>query len=103
MAAKYLGMKYAVALSCGTVALQILAHLYGVSAKMDEIVKVRQEHGALIVEDVAEAMGVRYNGQIVSGMCGSFGDFAAISFNGNNVFEMLGDVDFCNKVTKKSA
>ncbi len=67
------------------VKLVVLAHLYGVPAKMDEIVKICREHGALIVEDAAEAMGAGYDGQAVSGMCGSFGDFAAISFNGNKI------------------
>lgn len=67
------------------VKLVVLAHLYGVPAKMDEIVKLCRERGALLIEDAAEAMGARYNGQVVSGMCGSFGDFTAISFNGNKI------------------
>lgn len=67
------------------VKLVMLAHLYGVPAKMDEIVSVCRKHGALIVEDAAEAMGAEYRGQVVSGMCGSFGDYAAISFNGNKI------------------
>jgi len=67
------------------VKIVVLAHLYGVPSKMDEIVKVCREHGALIVEDAAEAMGARYDGKTVSGMCGSFGDFSAISFNGNKI------------------
>lgn len=67
------------------VKLVVLAHLYGVPAKMDEIVKICRAHGALIVEDAAEALGARYDGQTVSGMCGTFGDFVAISFNGNKV------------------
>ncbi len=67
------------------VKLVVLVHLYGVPAKMDEIVKICREHGALLVEDAAEALGARYDGQIVSGMCGSFGDFVAISYNGNKI------------------
>ncbi len=67
------------------VKLVVLAHLYGVPAKMDEIVTICRKHGALIVEDAAEAMGARYDGSVVSGMCGSFGDFNAISFNGNKI------------------
>lgn len=67
------------------VKLAVLAHLYGVPAKMDEIVSICRRHGALIVEDAAEAMGARYDGTAVSGMCGSFGDFNAISFNGNKI------------------
>lgn len=67
------------------VKMVVLTHLYGVPAKMDEIVKVCREHGALIVEDAAEALGARYDGQIVSGKCGSFGDISAISYNGNKI------------------
>ncbi len=67
------------------VKLVVLAHLYGVPAKMDDLINICREHDALIVEDAAEAMGARYDGQAVSGMCGSFGDFIAISFNGNKI------------------
>lgn len=67
------------------VRLVVLVHLYGVPAKMDEIVKICRKHGALIVEDAAEALGARYDGQTVSGMCGSYGDFVAISYNGNKI------------------
>lgn len=67
------------------VKIVILAHLYGVPAKMDEIVKICRTHGALIIEDAAEAMGARYDGKIIHGMCGSFGDFSAISYNGNKI------------------
>ncbi len=67
------------------VKLVVLAHLYGVPAKMDEIMNVCRKHGALMVEDAAEAMGARYEGSAVSGMCGSFGDYAAVSFNGNKI------------------
>ena len=67
------------------VRLVVLAHLYGVPADMDRIVSICRRHGALIVEDAAEAMGAVYNGSVVSGMCGSFGDANAVSFNGNKI------------------
>lgn len=67
------------------VRLVVLVHLYGVPAKLDELVEICRKHGALIIEDAAEAMGASYHGSVVSGMCGSFGDYAAISFNGNNI------------------
>lgn len=67
------------------VKLVVLAHLYGVPAKLDEILTICREHGALIIEDAAEAMGARYDGNVVNGMCGSFGDYGAISFNGNKI------------------
>ena len=67
------------------VKLVVLAHLYGVPAKMDEIVSVCRKHGALIIEDAAEAYGASYKGVTVNGMCGSLGDYMAISFNGNKI------------------
>ncbi len=67
------------------VKLVVLAHIYGVPAKMDEIRRICDEHGALIIEDAAEALGAKYRGQYVSGRCGSFGAENAISFNGNKI------------------
>ena len=76
------------------VKLVVIAHLYGTPGKVDELRAICDKHGALIVEDAAESLGATYKG-IQTGM---FGDYAAISFNGNNVFKIDGDVDFCNKV-----
>ena len=77
---------------CPDVKLVVLAHLYGVPAKMDEIIRICKAHGALIVEDAAEALGATYRsmtgdaGQIgVNKKCGAFGDYAAISYNGNKI------------------
>ncbi|MBO4410672.1 MAG: DegT/DnrJ/EryC1/StrS family aminotransferase [Lachnospiraceae bacterium] len=74
------------------VKLVVLAHLYGVPAKMDEIKKICREHGALIVEDAAEALGATYRSSTgdagpigADTKCGLFGDFSAISFNGNKI------------------
>ena len=67
------------------VKIVVLAHLYGVPAKMDEIMSVCRRHGAVMVEDAAEALGSSYEGSVVRGKCGSFGDYVAISFNGNKV------------------
>lgn len=63
------------------VKLVILVHLYGVPAKIDEIRAVCDKHGALIVEDAAESFGALYKGRET----GSFGDYSAISFNGNKI------------------
>ena len=78
--------------------LVVLAHLYGTPGKMEEIKAVCDAHGAMIVEDAAESLGAKYklNGEWVE--TGSLGNFNAISFNGNNVFKIEGDVSFCNKV-----
>lgn len=59
----------------------VLAHLYGTPGKMDEILEIAKKHGALIIEDAAESFGARYKGKET----GSFGDYNAISFNGNKI------------------
>lgn len=63
------------------VKLIVVVHLYGTPAKMNEIRAIADEHGALIVEDAAESLGSSYSG-IQTGL---FGDYAAISFNGNKI------------------
>jgi len=63
------------------VKLVMFAHLYGVPAKIDEIRAVCTRHGALIVEDAAESLGATYKGKET----GCFGDYNAISFNGNKI------------------
>lgn len=63
------------------VKLVVMAHLYGFPARVDVIKRICEAHGALLVEDAAEAMGATVNGQ----QCGSFGDYAAISYNGNKI------------------
>ena len=63
------------------VKLVVMAHLYGFPAKVGEIKRICEKHGALLIEDAAEAMGATVNGR----QCGSFGDYAAISYNGNKI------------------
>ena len=63
------------------VKLVVLVNLYGVPAKMDEIKAICEKHGALIIEDAAESMGATYKGT----QTGTFGDYNAISFNGNKI------------------
>ena len=63
------------------VKLVISAELYGFPGRMDEIKRVCEKHGALLIEDAAEAMGATIDGR----QCGSFGDYAAISYNGNKI------------------
>jgi dTDP-4-amino-4,6-dideoxygalactose transaminase len=63
------------------VRLIVLAHLYGTPGRMDAIRRIADEHHALIVEDAAESFGATYKGK----QTGNFGDFNAISFNGNKI------------------
>lgn len=63
------------------VRLVVVAHLYGVPGKIDELRSVCDKYGALMVEDAAESFGATYKGK----QTGGFGDYAAISFNGNKI------------------
>ena len=63
------------------VKLVVMAHLYGTPAKIDELKAICEKNKALIVEDAAESLGATYKG-VQTGM---FGDYAAISFNGNKI------------------
>lgn len=63
------------------VRLIVVAHLYGTPGKIDEIRKIADAHGALIVEDAAESLGALYKGI----QTGTFGDYSIISFNGNKI------------------
>ena len=67
------------------VKLIVVAHLYGTPGRMEEIRRIADRHGALIVEDAAESLGARYllNGQWVE--TGTLGDYNCISFNGNKI------------------
>ena len=64
----------------------VLAHLYGSPAKMDEILAVCKRHGAVLVEDAAEALAATYKGQ----SCGTFGTYNVVSFNGNKIITSSG-------------
>ena len=63
------------------VRLIVVAHLYGTPGKIEEIRRIADAHGALIVEDAAESLGATYKGI----QTGTFGDYNAISFNGNKI------------------
>lgn len=65
--------------------LVVVAHLYGTPGKMDEIRKICDAHGALIVEDAAESFGARYLSNGVWKETGALGDYNCISFNGNKI------------------
>nr|WP_288723680.1 aminotransferase class V-fold PLP-dependent enzyme [uncultured Sellimonas sp.] len=59
----------------------VLAHLYGTPGKIDEIKKICNSHGAVLVEDAAESFGATYKGE----QTGNFGTEGIISFNGNKI------------------
>ena len=79
----------------------VIAHLYGTPGKIDELKAICDKHGAVIIEDAAESVGATYEGV----QTGTFGDFKAISFNGNKIITgssggmlLTDDEDAANKV-----
>ena len=87
------------------VKLVVSAELYGFPGRMDEIKKICEKHGALLIEDAAEALGATIDGT----QCGSFGDYGAISFNGNKIITgssggclLTNDVEVAKKARKWS-
>jgi len=64
----------------------IVVHLYGQSAKMDEILDLCSRYGVPVIEDAAESLGSTYKGR-ASGTMGRFGIY---SFNGNKIITTSG-------------
>lgn len=64
----------------------LLTHLYGNSAKMNEILALCKANDIILIEDAAEALGSFYEGKAL----GSFGEFGAYSFNGNKIITTSG-------------
>lgn len=83
----------------------VVANLYGTPAKLDEIKAICDENGAVLIEDAAESLGSTYKGR----QTGTFGQFNAISFNGNKIITTSGggmlltdDKEAADKVRKWS-
>ncbi len=74
----------------------IPVHLYGMPAMMDEILAVAAEYEIPVIEDAAEALGSRLGGR----PCGSFGDMAVLSFNGNKIITTSGGGALLSNDTK---
>lgn len=64
----------------------IVVHLYGMPARIDEIMTIAQRYEIPVVEDAAEALGSTYNGKPV----GTFGEIGILSFNGNKIITTSG-------------
>lgn len=87
------------------VRLVVYAELYGFPGRVDLIRQICQNHGALLIEDAAEAMGATLHGN----PCGSFGDYAAVSYNGNKIITgssggclLTNDIEVASKARKWS-
>lgn len=70
----------------GKVKAVIIAHLYGVPAKLDEIVALCEQHGVPLIEDAAESLSSTYKGR----QTGTFGRYSILSFNGNKIITTSG-------------
>jgi dTDP-4-amino-4,6-dideoxygalactose transaminase len=68
------------------VAAVIVVHLYGMPARMNEILQIANEFDVPVIEDAAEALGSSYFNQ----PCGSLGNLAILSFNGNKIITTSG-------------
>jgi len=64
----------------------IPVHLYGMPAKMNEIMVVAHKYGIPVLEDAAEALGSSIHGR----KCGTFGEIGILSFNGNKIITTSG-------------
>lgn len=64
----------------------VLVYLYGMPAKIDEIMEIANKYEIPVIEDAAEGFGSRFDGRI----CGTFGRFGVLSFNGNKMITTSG-------------
>lgn len=64
----------------------IVVHLYGLSAEMDDIVKICRKHDVPLIEDAAESLGTTFKGK----QTGTIGDYGIYSFNGNKIITTSG-------------
>lgn len=64
----------------------IVVHLYGMPARMREIRQLAKQYDIPLIEDAAEALGSRWEGQA----CGTLGDWGVLSFNGNKIITTSG-------------
>ncbi len=64
----------------------IYVHLYGMPAKIDEIVQIAKDYDIALIEDAAEALGSLYKTK----QAGSCGDYGILSFNGNKIITTSG-------------
>lgn len=64
----------------------IVVHIFGMPAKMGDILQISKKYNITLIEDAAEALGSEYHGQ----KCGTFGDFGVLSFNGNKIITTSG-------------
>lgn len=60
--------------------------LYGMPYDCERIMAIANKYGIPVIEDAAEGMGSRFDGQVL----GTFGRFGVLSFNGNKMITTSG-------------
>jgi dTDP-4-amino-4,6-dideoxygalactose transaminase len=78
----------------------ILVHLYGMPARIDEIMEIANRYQVPVIEDAAESLGSTFKGQAT----GTFGEMGVYSFNGNKIITTSGggalvspNQEYCSK------
>lgn len=61
-------------------------YLYGMPAKIDEIMAIADKYDIPVIEDAAEGFGSKFDGRV----CGTFGKYGVLSFNGNKMITTSG-------------
>lgn len=64
----------------------VAVYLYGMPARIPEIIAIGKKYGIPVIEDAAEGLGSRFDGLV----CGTFGDYGVLSFNGNKMITTSG-------------
>ncbi len=64
----------------------LLVHIYGMPAKLDEIMAISKKYNIPIIEDAADTLGSKYKNRFV----GTFGEIGIYSFNGNKIITTSG-------------
>ncbi len=75
----------------------IVVNLYGMPAKMSDIIKLSEKYDIPVIEDAAESLGSKINGK----MTGCFGDYGILSFNGNKIITTSGGGALLSKDNEK--
>ncbi|KAA5546709.1 DegT/DnrJ/EryC1/StrS family aminotransferase [Adhaeribacter rhizoryzae] len=64
----------------------LLVHLYGMAAKLNEVMNIANRYNIPVIEDAAEALGSTYQNKAL----GTFGAIGIYSFNGNKIITTSG-------------
>jgi dTDP-4-amino-4,6-dideoxygalactose transaminase len=73
----------------------IPVHLYGQCADMDPILALARQHGWVVIEDAAQAIGAEYKGR----RAGSIGDYGCFSFFPSKNLGAFGDAGLVTTLT----